>query len=113
MPRYRTRPIEIEAARFDGELVGEWDKKSKKVTPGTCPEWFPANLQCFAATHMARAVAADNGGTVTRCNDRLYIGSAALGAMEAAPGDWITCDSQGVLGICKPDVFGRKYELVK
>lgn len=37
----------------------------------------------------------------------------ALGAMRAAPGDWIVRDHRGGVIACKPAVFATTYEAMK
>lgn len=46
MTRYIARTDAVEAALYDGQLVGDPDPaRPGKVIPGTCPEWFPAVIE--------------------------------------------------------------------
>jgi hypothetical protein len=105
--RYRKKPVVIEAALFDGALVGE-PGPSGRVAPGTCPGWFPTVTrdvtgQCLESLAVATA------GDVYRDGDKLMIATRE-GVMTASPGDWIIRGIAGELYPCKPEIFAATYE---
>lgn len=108
MAQFRKRPVVIEAALFDGHLVGDLNPVTGKVIPGTCPYWFPAVTQDVSSKVLAEAKAAEPGHVVGS-GERLYIGTLE-GTMCASPGDWIIFGVNGELYPCKPDVFAKTYE---
>lgn len=106
--RFRKKPVVIEAAMFDGVLVGDPVNATgigpTKVAARTCPEWFPAVTREAEGTGP---VVCEPGQVMSR-DDRLYIGTTE-GTMEASPGDWIIKGTKGELYPCKPDVFAEVY----
>lgn len=86
MPKFRKKPVEIEAFQFG--YGGEW------------PEWF------------ARIV--DQGeifvyGRAHEKGPHIEI-STLEGDMVAAPGDWIIRGVKGDIYPCKPDIFAATYD---
>jgi hypothetical protein len=81
--RFRKKPVEIEAVRWDGS-IGAFDQVEK---------W------------------AKDGPTISTQGNRLYIHTLE-GIMEASFGDWIIKGVQGELYPCKPDIFGMTYDAV-
>ncbi|MGR3456071.1 hypothetical protein [Pseudooceanicola sp.] len=105
MGRYRKKPVTIEAALFDGDLVGEPDG-SGRVLRGTCPDWFPA---------VVREVSVPPGATDLRENEVIrHDGSLWIGTLEGAhramPGDMLIRGVQGELYPCKPENFAATYD---
>lgn len=81
--RYRKKPIEIEALRFDG-----------------------TNAQMIVRWMGARYVSTGVNG------DILHI-ETLEGVMRADIGDWIICGVKGEFYPCKPDIFAATYEAVE
>jgi len=84
MPRFRKKPVVIEAVR--------WDAKKIICPPG--PEWFAD---------------AEEKGIIKLAGDILLI-STLEGEMRAQPGDWIIQGVKGEIYPCKPDIFAATYE---
>ena len=84
MPKFRKKPIVIEAIQFTGEESLCDIFKLQGVKP-------------------ARTITASHGS--------IYI-STLEGKMEARPGDWIIKGIKGECYPCKPDIFEATYELV-
>lgn len=101
--KYRKKPIVIEAAFFDGDLVGEPDGNGK-VVPRTCPAWFPAVLR---ETHPDNTWA--RPGEVFSAGDKICIGTME-GTLIASPGDWIIRGVKDDIYPVKPDLFAATYE---
>lgn len=110
MSRFRKKPVEIEAALFDGALVGEpvagWGSPDQ-VQAGTCPDWFPAAMEEKAPGGFEW-----KAGDVCFMGDKIYIATLE-GTMTVSPGDWILRGVQGELYPCKPDIFRATYEPVR
>lgn len=103
--KYRKKPVVIEAALFDGELVGQPSGADpKKVEPRTCPEWFPAVIEERGPGGFGWGA-----GSVAASGDKIYIGTLE-GTLTASAGDWIIRGVQGELYPCKPDIFAATYE---
>jgi hypothetical protein len=80
MPRFRKRPVEIEAVQFRaGEQPGE-----------------------LAADVVAGRIRYHEDGTMSI--------ETLEGVMCARPGDWIIRGVKGELYPCKPDIFAATYE---
>lgn len=101
--KFRSKVVEIDAALFDGNLVGI-PNDAGQVKKGTCPDWFPA-----LARASAGAIANVRSGEVVAVGKQLLIGTLE-GTMTANAGDWIIRGTEGELYPCKPSVFERKYE---
>jgi hypothetical protein len=117
--KFRKKPVVIEAALFDGELVGdpvqvgqgaEW-----RVQPRTCPEWFPAVVEELSdapiGMDLARLANDFPANGVAGYDGALYI-LTLEGVMRADPGDWIIRGLKGEIYPCKPDIFEATYERV-
>jgi hypothetical protein len=83
MPRYRKKPVEIDAWLFDGS----WESASHLTAMSPNIHWSDAL-----------------GG-------RVFI-KTLEGTMEATPGDYIICGVKGEFYPCKPDVFAETYDAV-
>lgn len=108
MSKFRKKPVVIDAALFDGELIGTPDPaKPGKVIPLTCPAWAPGVVE------VTTPDGPDWGaGSVCSMGDKLYIGTLE-GTMTVSPGDWIIRGVKGELYHCKPDIFAATYEAVE
>lgn len=87
MPKFRKRPIVIEAVKYTG-----------------------INDERIAAIEqfLGKAVEVRDVGNV------LHIAIPTLeGEMMASPGDWIIRGAKGEFYPCKPDIFAATYEAVR
>jgi hypothetical protein len=85
MPRFRKKPVEIEARQLLGSVDG----------------------------NVGRVIADWCGGSIggTYLKPRIVIPTLE-GDMRAEPGDWIIRGVQGEFYPCKPDIFAETYEVV-
>ena len=93
--RFRKKPVEIEAMRFDGLNTEE--------------------LLDWIEPHFAESPAEDVGGTVIDPSESelaYFTIETMEGMMRADPGDWIIRGVQGEFYPCKPDIFTETYEPV-
>lgn len=88
MPKFRKKPVVIEAEQFDGT-----------------PESAETLCSKFASNVWAET---DPKGNYL---GRLIVGTRE-GNMVASPGDWIITGVQGERYPCKPDIFEATYERV-
>lgn len=82
MPKFRKKPVEIEAWLFDGS----WESAKPVVQMADGVVWS----------------ARGDGGYVSI--------KTPEGVMEASPGDWIIRGVKGEFYPCKPDIFAATYE---
>lgn len=85
MAKYRKKPVEVEAVKWDGNRISE-------VT-----DWVSKGLE-------------DN--SIFRMGDKVLI-KTLEGDMQASPGDYIIRGINGELYPCKPDIFEKTYDPVK
>ena len=83
MPKYRKRPVVIEAVQWRGTETLEDINK--------------------LGSHQMRPICRDNHQLIIQTLE---------GEMRADPGDWIIKGVQGELYPCKPDIFAATYERV-
>ncbi len=83
MPRFRKKPVEIDAWLFDGS----WKSAAHLTTMSQNITW------------------SDYGG------GRISIATLE-GTMEAIPGDYIIRGVKGEFYPCKPDIFSETYDAV-
>ncbi len=84
MPKYRKKPVVIEAVRWDG------------------------------SQESAQEINAFNGGQLWPITDGREIKIPTLeGLMKASPGDYIIKGVNGEFYPCKPDIFEKTYDLVE
>jgi hypothetical protein len=102
---YRKKPVEIEAALFDGDLVGE-PLGDGKVIPGTCPHWFIAVVRDVSEEPRASTLRENE---IVAFDDCLWIGTLE-GPHRVSPGDMIIRGVKGELYPCKPDIFAATYD---
>lgn len=93
MPKFRKKPVVIDAIRNDGQwpTVRDW---MIELNP---PFGFPALTT----------------PPITRNADGSLNISTLEGTMRADVGDWIIKGVKGELYPCKPDIFEATYELVE
>ncbi|HKX02787.1 MAG TPA: hypothetical protein VJX71_09815 [Methylomirabilota bacterium] len=82
MPKYRKRPVEVDAIRW--ENIAECRRALRALG---CPDLIQAG------------------------EDHVYIRTPE-GDMLAAPGDWIIKGVAGEFYPCKPEIFAKTYEEV-
>lgn len=88
--KYRKKPVEIEAFKFDGDFIAS-DGSSY------IPDW---------------AVDAREDDILRFRQGELYIRTLE-GEMHASVGDYIIKGVQGEIYACKPDIFEATYEKVE
>lgn len=89
MPRFRKKPVEIEARLYDPDAV----------EPQLLAAWSGGTVR----TALAKPT---DAGTVTA-----YIDIPTLeGVMTANPGDWIIRGVKGEFYPCKPEIFSATYD---
>lgn len=88
MPKFRKKPVVIEAVQFTGENRRE--------------------VLSFAFPSMSEDGLA--GAEIMRLP---VVIETAEGAMKASPGDWIIKGVKGEFYPCKPDIFAATYEAVE
>jgi hypothetical protein len=91
MPKFRKKPVEIEAVQWLG----------RAGLSGGCPGWLKEAMQ---------KVPTEAGG-VMRFGDDIHIGTLE-GVMIARPEDWIIRGVKGELYPCRDDIFRMTYEAV-
>jgi len=89
MPKYRKKPVVIEAYLLSGDSM--WDDPDANL-----PEWLQEAIEKGVVYYKA-------GGT--------YIYTLE-GDLHAEHGDWIIQGVKGELYPCKPDIFEATYEEV-
>jgi hypothetical protein len=88
MPRFRKKPVEIEARQFTAESVEE------------ILDWVPDS-----SWYMRHFMGEPQTGIIEI--------HTLEGKMEASEGDWIIQGVQGEFYSCKPDIFDATYEPVE
>jgi len=89
MPRFRKKPVEIEAIFYDGTSTGAHEIR----------KWMNGEKY---VRHPVRS----------RDLGPMFIDTLE-GEMRADPGDWIIKGIQGEFYPCKPDIFEATYEEVE
>lgn len=85
--RFRKKPVEIEAMRWDGSSYEDVIKWANN--------------------------ASDGNGTTIRFDSVLGLSVRTLeGEMFVITGDWIICGIKGEFYPCKPDIFEMTYEKI-
>lgn len=110
MPKFRKKPVVIDAIRWRGQDVGltngldgpgEHLAEHRHILPPVS-NWSNANPP--VNEHLSVPA-----GEVWRRGDYLFIGTLE-GPHRADPGDWIIKGVKGEIYPCKPDVFAATYE---
>lgn len=83
MPKFRKKPVEIEAMRYDGK---DWRSVA---------QWMAAH-----------------GAPMGLTASRLLRIHTLEGEITASPGDWIIKGVAGEFYPCKPDIFAATYDAV-
>jgi len=91
MPKFRKKPVVIEAMQFIGPDPSRMDYLE------TFDSWIAAN----------------QGGRKCRYKGSSMIIPTLEGDHEAKPGDWIIRGVAGELYPCKPEIFAATYEAVE
>lgn len=99
--QFRKKTNVIDAALFDGNLVGDPDG-SGGVVAGTCPKWFQAVVPEIDPTFL-------KVGDVCALENKLYF-CAPDGLKVAEPGDWIVRGDVGNIYPMRPGFFKENYE---
>lgn len=84
MPKFRKKPVEIEARRFICVALG---------AQNALADWCRGSLR----------------GTSLPADERVIQIQTREGEMEASFGDWIICGVKGEFYPCKPDIFELTY----
>lgn len=110
MPRFRKKPVEIEAIRWNGfsNRIGLTNGKEGSAERYEYPSWMPPVSKAVEEQDEALTVPA---GSIYRLGEQLWIGTLK-GPHRADPGDWIICGTKGELYPCKPDIFADIYDEV-
>ena len=99
MPKFRKKPVEIEARQFIGSQVEMHDVYL----------WIEANTQgsfdFMGDERPAHGVSIDP-------SDGMMVIATLEGEMKVGPGDWVIRGVQGEFYPCKPDIFAATYEAV-
>lgn len=98
MPRFRKRPVEIEAMKWDGTSTG--------ATPIINWVLGGGGTASFVCSDPDQCVETD-GDTPHRIMIRTLEGT-----MYADLGDWVIRGVQGEFYPCKPGIFDQTYEAV-
>ncbi len=94
--KYRKKPVEVEAVKWDGSNLSE------------VPKWIASAIDKM----MPIGIGAAPTGGIMRLGDELHI-STLEGIMIAKPEDYIIKGIKGELYPCKPDIFEATYERVE
>lgn len=98
MPKFRKRPVEIEAVQFRGVP----DLPFERAHWAAEADWFEEALERGRTTGQ---------GGIWHEGETLAVHTPE-GVMTARPGDWIIRGVQGELYPCTPDIFAATYERV-
>ena len=91
MPKFRKKPVVIEAEIVSGLILNARDKWQ------ALPQWFRD--------------AYERGGLIPR-HDGISV-TTLEGTMNAEPTDWLIQGVKGEIYPCKPDIFEATYEAVE
>lgn len=107
MPKFRKKPVVIEAVRWNGETVGLTNGGEPFVSERLeLPDWMPTAH--VVSSHEAAPLIVP-AGEIWRHGDHLFVGTLE-GMHRADPGDWIIRGVKGELYPCKPDIFAATYD---
>nr|WP_028983324.1 hypothetical protein [Sporolactobacillus terrae] len=97
MPKYRKKPVIVEAVQFTKENFLEVQKFIKRA-------WGPSDLQLV---HCDKGIMTEDGAQVSLIIPTLE------GNHRADNGDYIIKGVNGEFYPCKPDIFEKTYEPVE
>lgn len=106
MAKYVKKPFPVEAVRFDGDIVGEFDHEAKFVKPGTCPPWITTPIRevnTFVETQRLP------NSQMCMFGRSIFINSFGS-IVEAHAGDWLLRARNGQILVCPHDIFECEYE---
>lgn len=89
MPKFRKRPVEIEAHRHTGS-----ESRARHLVSWIQQGGYDATFQRIEDHH-----------------DFVVTIETLEGSMTASPGDWIIKGVEGEFYPCKPDIFRKTYEV--
>ena len=96
--KFRKKPVEVEAFKYDGDLI---NRNGKWYVPDWAKNAFENNILYY-----------DNKLSSEEPPIELYI-KTLEGQMHVSVGDWIIKGVNGELYPCKPDIFEKTYEPVE
>lgn len=102
MPKFRKKPVVIEAVQFNG------DAESAALVEDTLLSDEQINHE---VVRWRWRDISGSGGHFSDIVEYLEIDTLE-GVMRALPGDWIIRGVNGELYPCKPDIFEKTYEAV-
>lgn len=103
MPKYRKKPVIIEAKQFVVENNGDWLVHN-----------YDENKTGHNAMEIAEWIGDMNIVVTFHCDGFVEIDIPTLeGTMKAVPNDWIIKGVNNEFYPCKPDIFEKTYELVE
>jgi hypothetical protein len=101
--RYRNKPVEIEAVRFDGS----------PESGAVIVQWAQSHGAQEAEYHPFLADRFKGDPKVYVAHPDPYMRIKTLeSVMTAGPGDWIIRGVKGEFSRCKPDIFAETYDSV-
>ena len=120
MSKFRKKPVEIDAVRWNGETIGltnggfphmsapeDIEHPDDPMERLEKPDWLPpCNVVTDSPLNTGEQVPA---GEVWRVHDTLYIGTLE-GTHRCESGDWIIRGVQGELYPCKDAIFRITYD---
>ena len=102
MPKYRKKPVVIEARQWDGTAEG--------ATP--IIDWVLTGSSVARYFEEREELRAGNGEVAQRAEPTRILIQTLEGAVHASPGDYVIKGVQGEFYPCKPDIFQATYEAV-
>ena len=102
MPKFRKKPVVIEARQLTGDAA-EWHGVYQWIETNTLGSFEPLSVIDGSSPYPASGVSIDP-------RDVRLIISTLEGLHWADPGDWIIRGVQGEFYPCKPDIFNATYE---
>ena len=107
-PRFRKKPVVIEAVRWDGVTVfaqawPEWLRRAVELGDSDGPTKAARREQVGAMWIEYPSICEHEPPVVFKIR-------TLEGVMSASPGDWIVRGVKGELYACKPDIFEQTYE---
>lgn len=102
MPKFRKKPVEVDAFRWSGAVDGSWPTwmpDPQVVAQGETILWLPNG-----------SVRINPGSYMDERSDLLI--DTLEGTMRGEPGCWIIRGVKGEIYPCKPDIFEATYDAV-